>query len=121
MQRIVKSGAGWRIGWNPEAAEYVGLVGGEDWAIELTSAEFDDFCRLTEQLATTMAQMREMLMDQETIACEAESDRLWMEAEGFPDVYTLRFILQTGRRGEGHWSAGAVPELLQAVRSLQVF
>lgn len=121
MERIVKSGPGWRIGWNPAAAEFKGLVGTEDWSIELTETEIADFCRLLSQLADTIAQLREELMDEEAIACEVESDRLWLEVQGYPDAYSLHFILLTGRRCEGCWSAVAVPELLQAARSLQVF
>ena len=121
MDRLIKSGSGWRIGWNPNTAEYKGLVGGDNWAIELTEAELNDFCRLLAQLATTMNQMASELMDEEKIACEAESDLLWMEVEGYPSAYSLRFILNTGRRGEGSWEAAAVPSLLQATQVLKVF
>jgi hypothetical protein len=121
MERLIKSGPGWRLGWNSEAAEYQGLVGGDDWAIELTEAELDDFCRLLGQLAQTMSQMASELMDEEKIACEAESDLLWLEVEGYPHAFTLRFILNTGRRGEGSWIAQSVPGLLQAAQSLKVF
>ena len=121
MERLVKTGAGWRLGWNPQAEDYPGLVGGEDWAIELTEAELDDFCRLLQQLANTMTQMASELMDEEKINCEAESDLLWMEVEGYPQAYGLHFILNTGRRCEGSWYPQAVPELIQAASSLKVF
>ncbi|MFN6180187.1 MAG: DUF1818 family protein, partial [Dolichospermum sp.] len=39
MERVIKSGTGWRLGWNPDALTFKGLVGTEDWAIELTEAE----------------------------------------------------------------------------------
>ncbi|MFE1746651.1 DUF1818 family protein [Coleofasciculus sp. H7-2] len=121
MERLIKSGVGWRIGWNPNTAEYKGLVGGDDWAMELTEAELNDFCRLLAQLAESMRQIAAELMDEEKIACEAESDLLWMEVEGYPHAYSLRFILHTGRRGEGSWTPAAVPELLQATQMLKVF
>ncbi|MBE9032887.1 DUF1818 family protein [filamentous cyanobacterium LEGE 11480] len=121
MSRILKSGAGWRIGWNPEALEFQGLVGTDDWAIELTQAELDDFCRLALQLSETMQLMQQELMDEEVITIEAESDCLWIEAEGFPSAYGLRFILQSGRGVEGAWLVAAVPGLLGAVRSLKVW
>ncbi len=121
MERIVKSGTGWRIGWNPNTNEFKGLVGGEDWAIELTEAELNDFCRLLEHLADTLNQMSAELMDEEKIACEAESDLIWMQVEGYPDAYSLQFILNTGRCAEGSWSAAAVPGLVQAVQVLKVF
>ncbi|AFY43802.1 DUF1818 family protein [Nostoc sp. PCC 7107] len=121
MERLIKSGVGWRIGWNPHAAEYKGLIGTDDWAIELTEAELNEFCRLLAQLADTMKQLTAELMDEEKIACEAESDLLWMEVEGYPHEYSLRFILNTGRCAEGKWNASAIPGLLQAARMLKVF
>ena len=121
MDQILKTGTGWRLGWNPQAAEFKGLVGGEDWAIELTEQEFEDFCRLLGQLTETMTQMASELMDEEKIACEAESDRLWMEVEGFPNAYTVQLILNTGRRCEGSWPVEVVPELVQAIATFKIF
>jgi hypothetical protein len=121
MVRQVRSGNGWRIGWDADASVFCGLVGGDDWAIELTTDELNDFCRLTNQLAETMSQMSQELMDEERISCEAESDLLWLEAEGYPNAYNLRVIVLTGRRGEGTWSEQSVPELLQAIQVLFVF
>ena len=121
MERLVKSGSGWRIGWNPNAPEFKGLVGTDDWAIELTEAELNDFCRLLAQLGDTMRQLASELMDVEKIACEAESDLLWMEVEGYPHAYSLRFILNTKRCVEGRWDADAVGGLQQAAETLQVF
>jgi hypothetical protein len=121
MARLIKSGSGWRLGWDAEAETFKGLVGTDDWALELTEVEFHAFCRLLHQLTETMAQMSSELMDEEAIACEAESDRLWLEAEGYPHAYSLHLILLTGRRGEGRWDATAVPALIQAARSITVF
>jgi hypothetical protein len=118
---LIKSGKGWRIGWEADAEIYQGLLGAEDWAIELTEAELNDFCRLLAQLAQTMAQMSQELMEGERIACEAESDLLWMEVEGYPHAYSLRLILNQGRRCEGNWTEDAVTSLVQAVQSFKVF
>jgi len=121
MARLLKTGIGWRIGWDADAATFQGLVGADDWALELTTAELEEFARLLNQIVTAIAQMQSELMDEEAIACEVESDLLWLEANGYPHAYSLHLMLLTGRRGEGHWTADVVPELLQAVRSLKVF
>ncbi|MBW4419990.1 MAG: DUF1818 family protein [Myxacorys californica WJT36-NPBG1] len=121
MGRLLKTGSGWRVGWNPTASEFKGLVGAEDWAVELTEAEFNDFCRLAEQLSQTLQQIANELMDEEKIACELESSLVWLEVEGYPTSYTLRLIVLSGRRAEGFWSATAAPELLQAIQTLSVF
>ena len=121
VDRLIKSGAGWRVGWDPAAEQFKGLVGADDWAFELTEAEFNDFCRLFNQLVETIAHMQTALMDEEAIAIEVESDRLWLEAEGYPHAYVLHLILLTGRRGEGSWQTDAIPQLWQALQSIQVF
>ena len=120
MQKVLKSGSGWRLGWNP-GRQYPGLVGADDWAIELTAEELADFCRLLGQLVDNMRSMQAELMDEENIACEAESDLVWMQVEGFPTRYTLRLIVSTGRSCEGNWTAEAVVGLVAAVPSLKIF
>ncbi len=121
MERILKTGTGWRIGWNPNPTEYQGLIGGEDWAIELTADELHDFSRLLTQLSETMSHMASELMDEEKITCEAESELISMQVEGYPHAYSLQFILKTGRRGEGSWPAQVLSELIQATKILSVY
>ncbi|MDY6936248.1 MAG: DUF1818 family protein [Cyanobacteriota bacterium] len=121
MSRIVKSGSGWRLGWDTSAETFQGLVGGADWAFELTQAEFRDFCRSLDRLATTIDRMKNELMDEEKITLVTESERLWLEAEGYPEAYSIHFILNTGRRCEGEWQPEAVPGLLHATRTIEFF
>ncbi|MGK7888170.1 MAG: DUF1818 family protein [Leptolyngbyaceae cyanobacterium] len=118
MQQL-NQGTGWRLGWSPEADRFKGLIGADDWAIELTATEFTEVCRLVLQLADTMVAIAAELMDEERISCEAESEWVWVEAEGFPHAYDLHVIILHNRRAEGTWMATAVPELLQAMRLMQ--
>ena len=118
MTQVLKKAPGWRLGWNPNATAYKGLVGSDEWAIELTATEFQDFCRLLLELATTMDNMAQELVEEEKITCEAESDQVWLEVAGYPHAFSLRLILQSGRGAEGNWSANAVPELITAVQNL---
>jgi Domain of unknown function (DUF1818) len=121
MDKVLKSGLGWRMGWNPHGNPYQGLVGGEDWAFELTGVELEDFCRLLTQLADNMRVLATEIMEEERVACEAESGAIWMQVEGFPHRYSLRLLLNTGRACEGNWSAEIVPDLLSAAQSLKFF
>jgi Domain of unknown function (DUF1818) len=97
----------------------VGLVGTEEWAIELTELELRDFCRLARELAAMMAMMGAELMDEESLAVELESDQVWMEVEGFPSGFGLRFMLSQGRGVEGEFLAAAVPGLLQGLTQIE--
>ncbi|MEB3290547.1 MAG: DUF1818 family protein [Leptolyngbya sp.] len=113
--RAIQEGVGWRIGWDGEAPDYPGLLGGADWALELTASEFQEVCRLAQQLAQQMQAMADLLMDEETLTCDAESDLAWVEASGFPNDFALRFILHSGRRCEGAWAVAATGQLLRAM------
>lgn len=115
MGRQVRSGEGWRLGWNPNAETFCGLVGGQYWALELTAAEFKDFCRVAQKLSAEMTAMAELLMDEERLTCEQETETVWLEADGLPTRYSLRFILLTGRGGEGEWPAEVVSDLIEAI------
>jgi hypothetical protein len=121
MSRQLKLGKGWRIGFNPEGSPFQGLVGAEDWAVELTRDEFDEFCQAAQQLSDTVDRFRTELMDEESITCEHTGERLYIEVRGYPERYQLSFILLTGRRAEGTWDSTATPELLRAIQMLQVF
>ena len=116
-RRLIE-GMGFRVGWDPDGGEFVGLVGTEEWAIELTAAEWTDFARLATQLSETMAAMTTELMDEESMSVELESDRLWIEVQGDPTHYGLRFMVQEGRCVEGAWKAEGVPGLLKALVQL---
>jgi hypothetical protein len=120
-QRFIKQGPGWRIGWNEESVIYKGLVGSDDWAIELTETEFRDFCRLVVQLGETMELMQAELMDEETITCEVQSDLIWLEVVGFPSAYSLRLLVEQGRRCEGNWQESAVKAMTAAIQVFNGF
>lgn len=119
--RQMRSGSGWRIGWDPSRHPYCALLGSDHWAIELTAEEFQDVARLAFQLADTMQHMQQELMDEERISCEAESDRVWVEVEGYPQSYELRFIVLGDRGVEGQWPAEVVPYLLKALQMISIF
>ncbi|MEM9007122.1 MAG: DUF1818 family protein [Cyanobacteria bacterium P01_F01_bin.86] len=121
MTTHLKEGQGWRLGWNPDATVFKGLVGGDRWALEMTGEEFADFCRLALQLADTLQSLAAELMDEERIACEQETDQVWVEVEGYPGRYSLRFMVLTGRQAEGAWPAAVTAEFVQAIPALTLF
>ncbi len=121
MEKVLKTGSGWRVGWNPQAGEYKALLGGEDWAIELTETELTQFCALLTQLTNSLASIAGELMEEEKVSCEAENEQLWMELDGYPHAYSLQFILHHGRRCEGKWPSEVVPELVSAILTLRVY
>lgn len=116
--RHLKEGPGWRLGYDPDADIFRGLVGGDRWAVEMTQPEFADFCRLSLQLTETLQVMASELMAEERITCEQETTHIWLEVEGFPNQYSLRFILLQGRQVEGAWPAAVTSALVQTIPAL---
>jgi Domain of unknown function (DUF1818) len=121
MSRQLRSGPGWRVGWNPDSETFQALLGADDWAIELGQGEFEDFYRFALQLSETLEQMRFELMEEEAIVCEASSDLMRLEVRGYPNSYEISFTLLTGRRAEGSWSSAATKEVLRAIQMIQMF
>jgi hypothetical protein len=121
MSRLIKEGEGWRLGWNPDADVFQGLVGGDRWAVEMTQAEFGDFCRLTLALANLVQAIKIELMDEEHIEIEQETSHIWLEVTGLPTSYSLHFILLTGRQAEGEWTPAQTQALIQAIPGLKLF
>lgn len=118
MTKQIHQGTGWRLGWDEAEQVFQGLLGTDEWAVELTQAEMQDFSTLLQQLANQMSEMQPHLMPEETLACEAETERVWLEVAGNPQAYSLRMMLISGRRVEGEWSVSATQALLTAIQLL---
>jgi Domain of unknown function (DUF1818) len=112
------SGKGWRIGWSPYTQPFSGLVGGDNWALELTQVELEEFCTLTLQLIDSFQQAQSELSEQESLSCRAESENICLEAMGYPGSFRLSLQLHTGRRAEGAWDNDSLGELVDAITKI---
>ncbi|MEB3239916.1 MAG: DUF1818 family protein [Cyanobacteriota bacterium] len=123
----IQGGEGWRLRLDPERQPFFLLIGGRDWAAELTAPEGQ---RLQLAIVTLMEQLQlvsERLMPEETIVLEHECQGLWLELSGWPQRWSLRFVLQDpdGDRGrlrglEGGWDAAASMAFAAALQSLSL-
>lgn len=107
-------GAGWRFGWNGEQ----GLLGGEDWALELTATEWQEWCRTCRELWETWQTMQAHLMDEEDLTLERQSQFLMVILTGSRGNPTLYLRLLTGRVAEGQWRGEAAHTLLARIGGL---
>ncbi len=114
----LRKGSGWRLGWDPTQQNFVALVGGETWALELTREEWQTFVKGLQCLQRDMEALGSQLMADEGITLEQTFPTLTLIASGSSTAWSLYLQLHQGRRGEGFWSADAVPELCQAVTQL---
>lgn len=118
MSKQLYSGRGWRIGWLPDAYPFQGLVGGDNWAFELTRQELKEFCQIGIQLIESMQAMAFELSEAEKLTCTAETENIWLEASGYPDNFNLRLQILTGRRGEGMWTHKSLMDMMAAITAI---
>lgn len=118
VSKQLLSGKGWRIGWFPYTQPFSGLVGGDNWAFELTQVELEEFCNLALQLVESLQQAQPELSEQESLTCTAETENICLEVMGYPDDFRLSLQLHTGRRAEGAWGNDAIAELVDAITKI---
>ncbi|URR35876.1 DUF1818 family protein [Thermosynechococcus sp. HN-54] len=109
----LRVGQGWRVGWRKDQP-YASLVGAEDWATELTAAEFKAFVDLFCQLHGQLQAIAPELMAEERITLSGSNDAVHLELEGYPHAYSLHLIVLGDRRVEGTWPAPVPAEFLLA-------
>lgn len=112
-------GSGWRVGLQPQRYPYSALVGGDDWAFELTMAEWQDFWTGLITLQADLARIRSQLMSEESVVLEHQTAKITLTAIGKGQIFSLYLQLHSGRSSEGSWTESAVPGLITAVTKLQ--
>jgi len=110
---------------DPSRQPFCVLIGGADWAAELTLDELAQLQHAVIALLDQLVAITPMLMPEEDLALEHESPGLWMQLNGSPQRWELRFVLtpQPGRqppaRGlEAGWdgaASGAVAAVLKTL------
>jgi hypothetical protein len=116
----VQEGEGWRLLVDPARCPFSVLIGGENWAAELTPAEASLLARGVEQLCAQHGALVDQLLAEEAITLEWQSGALWLALEGDRSSWRLRFVLTPNAdlRGlEGAWTPSASAALAAALQA----
>jgi hypothetical protein len=123
----IQAGEGWRLRLDPQRQPFAVLIGGGDWAAELTAAEAAWLQAGVRTLVEQLAALTPQLMPEETIELEHTRQGLWLQLSGWPQRWSLRFVLEpypslagAGRGFEGGWDAAASPALAAALLALML-
>lgn len=145
-QKYIQSGAGFRVGYDPEAPKsFCGMVGNDQWLLALNYDEIRHFKRLCMSLQKKMDRigrgeedppmkkpavrrsgdgMFNMRIARAGLDCsvELESKLVWVQAIGQPVLgqYCIRSIFMESRQSEGFWGTDTVPNLLTALNKIGV-
>lgn len=145
-QKYIQAGAGFRVGYDPEAPKsFCGMVGNDQWLLALNYDEIRHFKRLCMSLQKKMDRigrgeedppmkkpavrrsgdgMFNMRIARAGLDCsvELESKLVWVQAIGQPVLgqYCIRAIFMEGRQSECFWGLDTVPNLLTALNKIGV-
>lgn len=125
---VEREGAGWRLAWDPQRHPFPLLIGGEDWASELTSSEglalrqaLDVLQRQHQDLASTLMAEESISLEFELNTAQDGGGSLWVAMDGDRQGWGLRFVLAgaPGARSlEGVWRPGAAAAFTDALQGL---
>ena len=119
---IQKEGPGWRLAKDPLRKYFPVLIGGEDWAIELTEVEAKSLVELIQELTAQHQQLEDQLMPQEALCLEMERQQWWGCLDGDRESWSLRLILhgdgECDRGAEMHWPIPAAQQVTYAMRMM---
>lgn len=117
-QRLLREGAGWRYGHDPDRQPHGVLIAGETWATELSSSEAEGLIRVLRRLVDQHGGLADQLMAEESIVISAGDGDWWLELDGDRESWSLRFVFTGPGRGvEGQWPAPAAMAVAQALLS----
>ncbi len=119
---IQQEGPGWRLARDPSKQPFPVLIGGDEWAIELTEVEWEVFYTLLRDLSDQHKELEDKLMPEEKLSIELERDPWWANLDGDRKVWDLKVILYGDngkRRGvEAYWPIPAAQAIVFAVRTM---
>ncbi len=117
---IQEEGPGWRLARDPSRGKFPYLIGGDNWAIELTESEWQVFVSVVFDLVSQLEDITDQLVPEEAITLEIERQSWWCCLDGSRDYWNLKFVLQDEnnlkRDAEGFWPVPAAQAMTSALR-----
>ncbi len=119
---IKKEGPGWRLIRDPSRGYFSNLIGGENWAIELSDSEWDSFVQVVLDLHQQYLDVQDQLMGEEDITLEIERNPWLAILKGDRYGWSLKFILSQSealhRGAEIFWPKDVTRFLLNAIEKI---
>ena len=119
---IQQEGSGWRLARDSSRKKFPYLIGGPNWAIELTEDEWYSLFSIINELISHHAQLINKLVPEEIICIEKEKTPWWACLEGDSTSWSLKVVLNgevNGLRGaEGFWPIPTAQAFAFAMRTI---
>ena len=97
------------------------MIGVDNWSIELQKSEFESLCFLLIRINEQLLDIKDELMDEESIALEFEQLPWYVELEGKKNEWSLRFVFDSQeqtRSFEMYWPIPVAQNLFYEIKKM---
>jgi len=92
---LVKDQKRWRLLRNFKKGKFCFLIGVDNWSIELQKSEFHLLYLLLTRINNQLIDIKNELMDEESITLELEQLPWYIELKGKKNEWSLRFVFES--------------------------
>ena len=111
----------WRLRRDLKKGKFCFLIGIDNWSIELQKSEFKSLYILLLKINSQFLDIRNELMDEESITLELEQLPWYIELEGKKNKWSLRFVFESQdetRSFEMYWPIPIAQNLFYEIKNM---
>ena len=118
---MVKNQKRWRVLKNFKKGKFCFLISVDNWSIELQKSEFYSLYLLLLRINEQLVDIKNELMDEESISLELEQLPWYIELEGKKNEWSLRFVFESQdqtRSFEMYWPIPIAQNLFYEIQNM---
>ena len=118
---MVKDQKRWRLLKDFKKGKFCFLIGVDNWSIELQKSEFYSLYLLLISINEQLLDIKNELMDEESITLELEQLPWYIELEGKKNEWSLRFVFDSqdqSRSFEMYWPIPIAQNLFYEIKKM---
>ena len=118
---MVKDQKRWRLLKDFKKGKFCFLIGVDNWSIELQKSEFHLLYLLLTRINKQLLDIKNELMDEESITLELEQLPWYIELEGKKNEWSLRFVFESQdqtRSFEMYWPIPIAQNLFYEIKNM---
>ena len=111
----------WRVLKDFKKGKYCFLIGVDNWSIELQKSEFDSLYLSLVKINRQLLDIKNELMDEESICLELENIPWFIELKGKKNEWSLRFVFESQdqtRSFEMYWPIPIAQNLFYEIKNM---
>ena len=118
---MVKDQKRWRLLRNFKKGKYCFLIGIDNWSVELQKSEFYSLYLLLQRINKQHLDIKNELMDEESITLELEQLPWYIELDGKKNEWSLRLVFESQeqtRSFEMYWPIPLAQSLFYEIKKM---